>query len=388
MKLFRTIFVALMLTISADHVNGTQENLIISNTRSQLNSIFDTQGKVYVIVVARSNGNLKTVSYEGWAQLQQRRLENLSSGLLHIIKSLPKDALKIVVFNECFFQKTQPMPENDETSGSARCIIDWCKSISSLCENSLFYLNLLCQVPCAHAEHSKIIQKNRASYSTDKMFIDTKSLRRFPANYHQNADINGIFKNITYGIFDGEIATSYQKRSYCAEWNAGIATKFIYDFGSGKDIPHNEIGRKLIHKISTEICFDLCKGVRQSNNWKNGAMFARQSIFHVLQSNSINPICGTPPNDNKNRLPKDTIIVHADSKLCPSQDLVNTPLFMVSTNQSNAIIALNQPADYEIESTALLKPNNLLMFNAVTLLDETLTGYTGNDIITISIRRV
>jgi len=384
MKILQTIFFVLISIMSVDHVNGNQATSVISKTRSKLNGIFNTQDEIYVIVVARNNGNMRRTSYEGWMQLRQDRLMNLSNGLLHVIASLPKDSLKIVVFDECFFQKTQPVPENDENS-----IINHFKQLSLLCKNSLFYLNLLSRTQCNLPECAQIIQKNRQSYAIDKDFINTQSSKRFPKNYHEDTDIRGIFKNITYGIYNGEITTSYQKRSYFAEWDAGIMQKFIYAFGSGKDVSHNKIGNKLIQNISTEICFDLCKGVRRSNNWKNNnGIFAKQSILHLLQSNSINPFCETPPNDNKNRLPKDTIIVHADSKLYQVQDLAHTPLFIVSTNQRDAIISLDKSATCEIESTEFLKPANLLTFNAVTLLNEALTGYTGKDIITISVREL
>lgn len=85
----------------------------------------------------------------------------------------------------------------------------------------------------------------------------------------------------------------------------------------------------------------------------------------------------------------DTVIIHADSNLEALQDqvLINTPLFIV-TNRNCLIVPLNKPGCYPISPTSRLIPGSCLTLGAATILDETLTGYAGTDMITISVREM
>ncbi len=119
--------------------------------------------------------------------------------------------------------------------------------------------------------------------------------------------------NETYAINRGKIITKYKKATYWNESNSSVDAGVLYDFGSGFDTQLTNgvdpIGRALLDNISTEICYDLPNGIRQSNGWNNGR---RSSRLHILQSNSVDPF-SLWPDDNINKLPLDVPIIYADS---------------------------------------------------------------------------
>jgi hypothetical protein len=129
-----------------------------------------------------------------------------------------------------------------------------------------------------------------------------------------------IFLEISLMVYNGNILTKYKKRSYFNECNASITGRGIYDFGDGFDHVNQNltginiaIANNMAHNISTEICFDLAKGVRVGNNWTNTpplVVHFRQSTLHLIQSNMIIPTAY----GNLNRLPADQMIIHADPR--------------------------------------------------------------------------
>ena len=122
--------------------------------------------------------------------------------------------------------------------------------------------------------------------------------------------------NETLGINDSTIVTKYKKSSYWNESNDSIRNGCLYEFGTGLDVGvdgYTDLCNAMLNNISIDICFDLACGIRaNSNHWTN---LGHPSRLHIVQSNSVDPFCDIPPNDNINRLPVDVPILYCDSYL-------------------------------------------------------------------------
>lgn len=139
---------------------------------------------------------------------------------------------------------------------------------------------------------------------------------QFLANQINNLKSNGgLFYNISYSIFGGQIVSQYLKSSYYHEWDMGLKSGHAYVFGDGEDHIYNfnqqqnkELATSIIREISTEICFDLACGVRKNNNWSSfigDELLGFESSLHIIQSRYINP------KQSLMNLPKNSIIIHA-----------------------------------------------------------------------------
>lgn len=310
-----------------------------------LNSIIPTQSPVYIITVTRSLGNVASGGIrEGYLRLNQQRFDNLKQTLEDLCSgakpnSMPRDSLKIVVFNECFFQKNEPLEKGDvSTFGTKDYFLDELKQLSRRCPNTIFYPNFLYKEALPRLltqRQQNIVNTKIQNFHLDQKFISEYDKKFFTA---QAPNPTSIFRNVTYGILNGQKMTKYKKRSYCSEWNFGVQKNSIYDFGDGVDhiafkmsTPPNfskefaaiSIANRMIQNISTEICFDLWHGVRQQNHWDNSPRLLLEPFnfpkpaLHLIQSNWINPVESlvnndTRSHDNIKNLPTDTLIVHAD----------------------------------------------------------------------------
>lgn len=303
-----------------------------NNLLNRLNNIIPTQGPVYIITATRSLGSDIYGVKAGYLGLSLQRfnnlkqtLQNLCSGTDH--NSIPRNSLKIVVFNECFFQKYEPLEKGDiNTFGTKDYFLNELKNISQNCPNTILYPNFLYKETFSDTTRQREILaqniSNHPSNSQNAVFLNFDF--QFPSPV---SGPNAIFRNVTYGILNGQKMTKYKKRTYWREYDKGILFRgWIYDFGDGKDhitlngqqpIVTNLVPRlRIIENISTEICFDLAHGVRRSNNWVSANNYvAVQSVLHLIQSNCINPI--DVSNGNITQLPKDKLIVHADPEIQP-----------------------------------------------------------------------
>lgn len=112
----------------------------------------------------------------------------------------------------------------------------------------------------------------------------------------------------------GKARTRYKKASYWNEANdvlqkysAGVV---IYDIGPGVDEKCSNaldpVADVLIKYLSSEICFDVQRGIRKHNNWTNPGQLP--SVLHILQSNSITMSSYYPFNN----LPSGVTIIQSD----------------------------------------------------------------------------
>lgn len=230
------------------------------------------------------------------------------------------DACNIVVFNEMFFSQVDPL-----TLKQKDFIADKLIELSLWSKNTVFYPNFLYTEDrnISGQEIHNFLNTMDVNVASGKMNIQNQTwcvqdCRNEIVNRRQVA-ANGVMHkqkflvNETYGINRGEIVTKYKKATYWNESNDTVSQGVLYDFGVGTDtrtVDQSTISDALTDNISTEICYDLAQGVRQNNNWSNGV---QSSKMHILQSNSVDPFCGTWPNDNINRLPLDVPIIYADS---------------------------------------------------------------------------
>ena len=106
----------------------------------------------------------------------------------------------------------------------------------------------------------------------------------------------------------------YKKSSYFRESDKSLMNEFIYDIGDSKDHKYKNLAKiydsiadVILKNLSTEICFDLCSGVRQENNWNNTNNSDDKSKIHVLVSNWVSLY-----NNFKFLPPHSSLIVHVD----------------------------------------------------------------------------
>lgn len=315
-------------------------------TKNSLNAEFGTTGQVHIITVTRGlttpqndgvddavppgNAPDDAVQQPDAAEMQLSNivrlpklaeykefktdsLNKLCEKLRSEIEQLPPDELKIIVFNEYFFKK-DPL-ENTKFQEFLDIIKE--TSRQPKCKNAIFYVNFLYkdETPISEwsmAEQIDVILKKKESFVLDKDFMVTDTQNVLERNLQNN--VKGIFRNITFAINNGKTITEYKKRTYCREWDFGIANNYIYDFGDGYDYActydiygENINGSNTLRNITTEICFDLAKGVRKENSWTNGPDMTA-STLHIIQSNIIN----VDENVTKENLPRNKLIVHVD----------------------------------------------------------------------------
>ncbi|MDR0571254.1 MAG: hypothetical protein LBG48_00215 [Rickettsiales bacterium] len=264
-----------------------------------------------------------------------------------------KNKCKIVVFSEYFFKKLVnsgasttifPNLSGIEAGLVPLKMVDDCKNkyianlaqISTNCLKTIFYPNFLCFRAFNNDPTDNAIKVIHNSVAEDS---SPRTYPRLIKNVF--AEIGFVVMNITLSIFKGKLLTEYKKSSYYNEANsfmklqkikpwfrAAVINRYagIYDFGDGSDKiissftqptsdnwtdDHTAIQNVLLKNVSTEICYDLRRKVRNSNGWSNTDN--DQALLHLLQSNSIDPIGITYENDNINNLPKERLILHSDA---------------------------------------------------------------------------
>jgi hypothetical protein len=225
------------------------------------------------------------------------------------------------VFNEMFFSQASPL-----TFEQMNFIRNNLLELSAESIHSLFYSNFLYTETRAvkgsgiHAfistmwsniNDSKMsITKNAFCFDDCQYEIEYRGIADNDVEHEQVFLINE-----TYGISNGSIVTKYRKTTYWNESNETIEAGGLYDFGTGIDEVYGtptQLSDALLKNISTEICFDLAKGIRRSNVWNNGR---GSSKLHILQSNCIDPFNASGIDDNINRLPLEVPIIYSDSRI-------------------------------------------------------------------------
>lgn len=199
-------------------------------------------------------------------------------------------------YHEAFFNKHPYI--HPSTSDNSTKVIDSGEAQLSVWEGLHSQLRLADKPPRAYCSEEQ-------TYFTDY------------ANLLQNTSWNSKFiylrsESIMYCL--GKTRTRYKKASYWNEANdvllkypAGVV---IYDIGSGVDEKCGDasdpVANVIIKYLSSEICFDVQRGIRKHNNWTNPGQ--PQSVLHILQSNSITMSSYYPFNN----LPSGVTIIQSD----------------------------------------------------------------------------
>lgn len=127
--------------------------------------------------------------------------------------------------------------------------------------------------------------------------------------------------NETYSINNGVLLTKYKKASYFHEADTQLSNGALYEFGNGRDEKISGVAGHLyaaiLDNITTEICFDLCRGIRKENGWRNYKLGGQDSLLHIVQSNTIDPFDDDVSNNNINMLPLNKCVIHADPYVNP-----------------------------------------------------------------------
>lgn len=246
-------------------------------------------------------------------------VDSFCNDFQHFHERYLRNACNMIVFNEMFFSQVDPL-----TLEQKNFITDKLIELSSWAKNSFFYPNFLYTEnrTVSGQEIYDFLDQMDINITNGRMDInyDPWCVRNCRTAISNNGILaNGIMHNQeflvneTYGINRGAIVTKYKKATYWNESNNSIDVGVLYDFGTGIDTQPAEstpVCRVLLDNVSTEICYDLANGVRQANNWNNGAQSSR---IHILQSNSIDPFSEIPSNNNIDKLPLDVPLIYADS---------------------------------------------------------------------------
>jgi hypothetical protein len=232
-----------------------------------------------------------------------------------------KNSPNIIIFNEMFFSKSDPLEFFPKMF-----ILDRIKEISAKAPNVIFCPNFLyiehgaldntAKLRAISNMKTKMTGSNKhasASYAVSTL-INVAQPVDFPNCYH--------LINRSYYLNNDKILTQYQKATYFKEADPLIIGKSVlYDFGSGLDmkVSDGNLTNALLKNISTEICFDLDCKIRETNGWKNTG--SGQSNLHIIQSNTIDP--------QMNEVPTDRYIAHSDPKL--NSNLNDAVVFYVAS---------------------------------------------------------
>jgi hypothetical protein len=261
-------------------------------------------------------------------------------------------ACKLVVFNEMFFSQLEPL-DTDQKNFIERKLFD----LSTSSSNAIFYPNFL-YTETRHVTgtdvYGDLLRMGRntrgglavidtvipgltagivAAVNPSMIFSNTRRALRGCATVIQAAVPNNAthidweyLTNETYAIHDGVILTKNRKVGYFVESDAAVQRGVLYSSGSGHDesvvLGVHPLRDKLLRNVTIDLCLDLNLGIRRNsaNHWTNPVpvgvrVGARDSSLHFVQSNSINPFYDVT---NRENLPKETGVVHADKYPHPS----------------------------------------------------------------------
>jgi hypothetical protein len=219
---------------------------------------------------------------------------------------------------KCFFSQDRPLTVAQRNFIEARI-----GALSTNSQRSVFYPNFLYREARPNVPNTELHNSfGRMQYAKNqnRMVISDVDFEACKGAIEAIGDVGtgnyNYLVNETCSINNNRVLTKYKKASYFHEADSYIAAGELCDLGGGCDEgvagAAGALQTVLLNNISTEICFDLACGVRSINGWSNYHDGARKSQLHLIQSNFINPFEEVVPNDNINRLPLYTGIVHAD----------------------------------------------------------------------------
>lgn len=277
-----------------------------------LNSILGTNGSAYIITVTRGEGAQGQDNVlEGSKPLTLERMQLLMNRIGNLCDQKGANTLKIVIFNEYFFQKIEPLQNTTNSEPKLSDYEDAIKELTSKDKNLIIYANFLQHEDSDNLNRERIRMKQRKCLATilgRSSYTDDQYVNSQINNLKK--DLKGVFCNVTKSFCRGVCSTVYKKASYCWEWDWGVAQGYVYEYGDGYDHPLNQnpVAANLVRVISTEICSDIAYGVRSANRWISPDILqTKPSSLHIIQSNRINPFL---PKIKVN-LPLDKLVIHA-----------------------------------------------------------------------------
>lgn len=327
----------------------------VDNTKVQrLNKAFSMpeEKPIHFVIVSRRSDE-PSKKYD---QLIQESKDKLFEEINERINTLPEDELKIIIFNETFFDKSAPV-----SSSTKDDILEKLKKIG---RNTLIVVNFLYkeskddakwqgkgeQFIRSQVEEKLKTQEDDLKYASIQLQGKFKFFPRLRGrqDVEKHKDlledkqkwdafveeiskkINNVVYNRTFFVYKGDIIAQYDKRTYFNECNdliLGKATKHsvgehqlggsnlsttemttMYYFGTGKIQADEKKG--IDRLISMEICRDFELEVRKKvEETVRSTEQGEEPCLHVIQSNFLG-FNGA----NRENLPLNRLTVVADSK--------------------------------------------------------------------------
>lgn len=148
---------------------------------------------IFIFTLTRNFGSPEGGFYPGFGLFSTLKVKQLNQELIAQINTeekkikqknlLPKNELKIVIFNEYFFKKIAPLT-NEEFSDILKTITNISKNPVHC--NTIFYVNFLHQEEISlfnlTDKQSEIIAKNRKNYSHNQNFANYDCFPGFHSN--------------------------------------------------------------------------------------------------------------------------------------------------------------------------------------------------------------
>lgn len=263
---------------------------------------------------------------------------------------------KLCIFNEMFFSKIIPVSQEYITNIiNNRALLDED-------DHTIFHINFLSwgKRPFSSGEISRInaqLSSEQTSHppSIKRFFSKTIDLSKYISQISSlpEGSNRDYLMNMSQVILGKQPICYYKKSSYCSENDTLLQSGYIYDVGDGQDHKYSElppeydrIADVIINNISTEVCYDLCSGVRFNNNWKNEKARS-ESKLHILVSNWVslyNNFFFLPPHGK--------LIIHVDpillnenvfslrKEIVPQRDYNIDPVFALTGSFSTPMAPL------------------------------------------------
>lgn len=213
-----------------------------------------------------------------------------------------------VIFNEYFFGRWGKKTATPMDRSHVNSVVNVLNNNFKENKNVFVYPHFLF---VDNTAYKSLRDKKFATFNEDKKRskcgVGNGDPKRQISVFNQNAQ--KYLRSVSWCLNGGDTLTQYKKSSYFKEWDHGLTKSHecFYDFGTGQDetVNENEISRRLLETVSTEICFDLNLGVRR--NHEQSLRGSTQKL-HIIQSNTIDIM----RDYNMNNLLDNILVVQAD----------------------------------------------------------------------------
>lgn len=320
-----------------------------------------------LIITVRRRGKMRLISDDALEKLTQvlndACLDNQSKfGFKNFYEKnqISQEHSKIFIFNEMFFSRTEPLTLNNKVA-----VLKKINDLSSLYPKSVFFVNFLFRElrnttrEKLHEDLLKMQEMKSTNvrkfpdFMFNKMHVEESAFRNCQAIIQSlpkedTAIQHEYLVNQTYCINSGSPIAEYKKATYCSEYDSDIAKGVLYEFGDGitHKLQDTPVSDSVLKNTTIEICYDLFCGIRRSDDWKFDKHTYNPNNIHIIQSNTINPYDdGTltpnrPFDQNRQNLPLDTAIVHADPNVycCPMSNQAYESLFYIKNDEKKLTV--------------------------------------------------